>query len=71
MKFRSTPTARFAGETLFEQAMARARDWLERGRLENDYAYLSRVTPASQPAFQNVFHPVEPFQVRVGLTARF
>jgi len=36
-----------------------------------DYAYLSRVTPSAQPAFQDVFHPVEPFQVRVGLTARF
>ena len=51
--------------------MARARDWLERGRLENDYAYVSRVTPASQPSFQNVFHPVDPFQMRVGVTARF
>ncbi len=36
-----------------------------------DYAYLSRVTPASAPLFQDVFHPVEPIQVRVALTARF
>ena len=36
-----------------------------------DYAYVSRVTPTATPAFTSVFHPVEPFQVRVGLTARF
>ena len=36
-----------------------------------DYAYLSRVNPTDQALFQDVFHPVEPIQVRVGLTARF
>jgi hydrogenase/urease accessory protein HupE len=36
-----------------------------------DYAYQSRITPGSAPAFTQVFHPEEPFQVRVGLTARF
>lgn len=36
-----------------------------------DYAYTSRITPTAAPAFQNVFHPVEPFQVRVGVTATF
>jgi outer membrane receptor protein involved in Fe transport len=36
-----------------------------------DYAYTSRTTPTSTPAFTDVFHPVEPFQVRVGMTARF
>jgi hypothetical protein len=36
-----------------------------------DYAYVSRITPAAAAAFTDVFHPVEPFQVRVGLTARF
>jgi outer membrane receptor protein involved in Fe transport len=36
-----------------------------------DYAYASRITPTATPAFTAVFHPVEPFQVRVGLTARF
>jgi hydrogenase/urease accessory protein HupE len=36
-----------------------------------DYAYTSRITPTAAPAFTDVFHPVEPFQVRVGLTARF
>jgi hypothetical protein len=36
-----------------------------------DYAYTSRITPTAAPAFTDVFHPVEPFQLRVGLTARF
>jgi outer membrane receptor protein involved in Fe transport len=36
-----------------------------------DYAYTSRITPTAAAAFTDVFHPVEPFQVRVGLTARF
>jgi outer membrane cobalamin receptor len=36
-----------------------------------DYAYTSRITPTAKPAFTEVFHPVEPLQVRVGLTARF
>jgi hydrogenase/urease accessory protein HupE len=36
-----------------------------------DYAYTSRITPSTAPAFTDVFHPVEPFQVRIGLTARF
>jgi hypothetical protein len=44
---------------------------LDRRDHDIDYAYVSRVTPADQPSFQRVFHPVEPFQVRGGLTARF
>jgi outer membrane receptor protein involved in Fe transport len=36
-----------------------------------DYAYVSRITPAAAAAFTDVFHPVEPFQVRLGMTARF
>ena len=36
-----------------------------------DYAYTSRITPTANPAFTDVFHPVEPFQVRVGVTWRF
>jgi outer membrane receptor protein involved in Fe transport len=32
-----------------------------------DYAYTSQITPAGTPMFTDVFHPVEPFQVRVGL----
>jgi hypothetical protein len=36
-----------------------------------DYAYTSRITPTATPEFTDVFHPVEPFQVRAGVTARF
>lgn len=36
-----------------------------------DYAYQSQVTPTAEPAFTNVFHPVEPFQVRFGLRRTF
>ncbi len=36
-----------------------------------DYAYVSRVSPTSAASFQQVFHPVEPVQLRVGLTASF
>jgi outer membrane receptor protein involved in Fe transport len=35
------------------------------------YAYISRITPTAEPAFTNVFHPAEPFQVRFGLHYRF
>jgi hypothetical protein len=36
-----------------------------------DYAYESRITPTSDSAFTNVFHPVEPLQVRFGLQRIF
>jgi hypothetical protein len=36
-----------------------------------DYAYTSRITPTAVPAFTNVFHPVEPFQVRIALRGTF
>ena len=36
-----------------------------------DYAYESRITPTVDAAFTNVFHPVEPFQVRFGLVRTF
>jgi outer membrane receptor protein involved in Fe transport len=36
-----------------------------------DYAYTSRITPTASEAFTDVFHPVEPFQVRFGLEGTF
>jgi Carboxypeptidase regulatory-like domain/TonB-dependent Receptor Plug Domain/TonB dependent receptor len=36
-----------------------------------DYAYISRITPTTMPAFADVFHPVEPFQVRFSLGRTF
>ncbi len=36
-----------------------------------DYAYTSQITPTGTSAFTDVFHPVEPFQVRFGLHYTF
>lgn len=36
-----------------------------------DYAYTSQVTATAAPSFTDVFHPVEPFQVRFGLIRTF
>ena len=44
---------------------------LDRHDHDIDYAYTSQVTPTAAPSFQEVLHPVEPFQVRVSLTAQF
>jgi hypothetical protein len=49
-------------------------DFLNLTNRRNDditYAYVSRITPTAAPAFTNVFHPTEPFQVRFGLHFRF
>ena len=35
------------------------------------YAYTARITPTATPAFTNVSHPVEPFQLRFGLRRTF
>jgi Carboxypeptidase regulatory-like domain/TonB dependent receptor/TonB-dependent Receptor Plug Domain len=44
---------------------------LNRRDSDIDYAYISRITPTGDPAFTDVFHPTEPFQVRVALQFRF
>jgi outer membrane receptor protein involved in Fe transport len=44
---------------------------LNRRDSDIDYAYVSRITPTSAPAFTDVFHPTEPFQLRLGLQFRF
>jgi outer membrane receptor protein involved in Fe transport len=36
-----------------------------------DYAYESRITPTGTSSFTDVFHPVEPLQVRFGLEKVF
>ncbi len=36
-----------------------------------DYAYTSQLTSTGSPGFTDVFHPVEPFQVRFGLRTTF
>jgi hypothetical protein len=44
---------------------------LDRRDHDIDYAYTSQAAPGALPRFQDVFHPVEPIQVRFGLTASF
>jgi len=44
---------------------------LDRRDHDFDYAYLARVSPGGAAEFRDVLHPVEPFQVRFGLTAQF
>ena len=51
-----------------------AADLLNLTNHRNDditYAYVSRITPTGAPAFTNVFHPAEPFQVRFQLVRTF
>jgi outer membrane receptor protein involved in Fe transport len=44
---------------------------LDRRDHDIDYAYESQITPTSSPAFTDVFHPVEPFQIRFALRRTF
>ena len=44
---------------------------LDRYDHDIDYAYTSRITPAAPAEFTDVFHPVEPFQVRLTLVRTF
>jgi hypothetical protein len=36
-----------------------------------DYAYVCRITPMAAAVFTDVFHPVEPFQMRFGIRRNF
>jgi len=53
--------------SLFVEAL----NLLNRHDHDIDYAYTSQVTPTATPSFQDVLHPVEPFQVRGGVTMMF
>lgn len=44
---------------------------LDRRDHDIDYYYESRVRPGDAPISQRHYHPVEPIQARIGLTARF
>jgi hypothetical protein len=44
---------------------------LDRHNDDITYAYISRITPTAQAEFTHVFHPAEPFQVRIWLERRF
>jgi hypothetical protein len=74
--YRSTPTALLNAELGYQVTrnwgvVAEFLNLLNRRDHDIDYAYTSQITPASSPAFTDVFHPVEPFQVRFGLRRTF
>jgi hypothetical protein len=48
-----------------------ALNLLNRRDHDIDYAYTSRITPTADAAFTDVFHPVEPLQVRFGIRRTF
>jgi hypothetical protein len=70
--YRSSSTVLLNGEVGYHIS----KQWIVSAELFNllnrydhdiDYAYTSRMTPTASSAFTDVFHPVEPFQVRIGL----
>jgi TonB dependent receptor-like, beta-barrel/Carboxypeptidase regulatory-like domain/TonB-dependent Receptor Plug Domain len=74
--YRSQPTALLNGEVgyRFNQKWRISSEFLNllnRRDHDIDYAYASQITPAAASAFTDVFHPVEPFQVRFGLVRTF
>ena len=74
--YRSRATALLNGEVGYQinktwRVAAEFLNLRNRGDHDIDYAYISRITPTAAPAFTDVFHPVEPFQVRFGLRATF
>jgi Carboxypeptidase regulatory-like domain/TonB dependent receptor/TonB-dependent Receptor Plug Domain len=74
--YRSNATALLNGELGYRIAeqwgiSAEFLNLLNRRDHDIDYAYESQITPTATPAFTDVFHPVEPFQVRFWLRRTF
>jgi len=74
--YRSQATALLNGELGYQfhekwHVTAEFLNLLNRRDHDIDYAYTSRVAPTAAPAFTDVFHPVEPFQVRFALGRTF
>ncbi len=74
--YRSSSTALLNGELRYQigerwRVSAEFLNLLNRRDHDIDYAYTSRITPTATPAFTDAFHPVEPFQVRVGIQGTF
>jgi outer membrane receptor protein involved in Fe transport len=74
--YRSQATALLNGEVGYQinkkwRISAEFLNLLDRRDHDIDYAYESRITPTATPAFKDVFHPVEPFQVRFWLRRTF
>ncbi len=74
--YRSKATALLNAEVGYQigeswRIAAQFLNLLNRRDHDIDYAYESRITPTAASAFTNVFHPVEPFEVRIGLRRSF
>ncbi len=74
--YRSKATTLLNGEVGYQigekwRLSAEFLNLLNRKDHDIDYAYTSRITPTAEPAFTDVFHPVEPFQVRFRLARTF
>jgi TonB dependent receptor/Carboxypeptidase regulatory-like domain/TonB-dependent Receptor Plug Domain len=74
--YRSSATALLNAQVAYQinkswSVKAELLNLLDRLDHDIDYAYTSRIAPTATPAFTDVFHPVEPFQVRFGLQFRF
>lgn len=74
--YRSSATILLNAEVSYKlggnwRIFAEGLNLLNRKDHDIDYAYESRITPAAESAFTNVFHPVEPFQVRFGIRRTF
>jgi outer membrane receptor protein involved in Fe transport len=74
--YRSNPTALLNAEVGYQinkpwRVSVQFLNLLNRRDHDIDYAYTSQKTPTAAPAFTDVFHPVEPFQVRFGLRRIF
>ena len=74
--YRSNSTALLNAEVGYRigetwRVSAQLLNLLNRRDHDIDYAYTSQITPTASPAFTDVFHPVEPFQVRIGLRKTF
>jgi TonB dependent receptor/Carboxypeptidase regulatory-like domain/TonB-dependent Receptor Plug Domain len=74
--YRSNATVLLNAEVSYQvnkkwRFVVEALNLLNRRDHDIDYSYESRITPTADAAFTDVFHPVEPFQVRFGLRRTF
>jgi outer membrane receptor protein involved in Fe transport len=74
--YRSNQTALLNAEVGYQinktwRVSAEFLNLLNRRDHDIDYAYTSQIAPTADPAFTDVFHPVEPFQVRIGFRCTF
>ena len=74
--YRSSATALLNAEVRYQitrnwGVVAEFLNILDRRDHDIDYAYTSRVTSTADATFTDVLHPVEPFQLRIGLRRTF